>query len=227
MKHRQPRARWGSFVAALTVLLGLVVYAGLRLTEDVGPEDFGAPLEPRPTTTSLAPSGPPARPSAPGAESSSSPSGAVQPSPALLVIPRLGVEAPIDAVGVAADGATEVPQDARRVGWYRFGPAPGAAEGSSVIVGHVDSKSQGLGVLAELRHVGRNDRVEVRGEDGASRVYRITSRETVPKQELADSGVFRRNGPHVLSMITCTGPYHKDRGGYQDNLVVTAVPESS
>ncbi|WP_239481769.1 class F sortase [Streptomyces sp. CS014] len=148
-------------------------------------------------------------------------------SPRSLVIPRLGVEAPVDAVGVASDGEAEVPDDARRVGWYRFGPAPGAAEGSSVIVGHVDSQTQGLGVLAELSDVEQNDRVEVRAADGATRVYRIVSRETVPKDELADSGVFRRDGPPVLTLITCTGPYLKDRGGYQDNLVVTAVPESS
>lgn len=227
MKHRSPRKRWGFLAAALTVLLMLVVFATERLTDDDVPADFGAPLDPRPTMTSRGPSGSSTQPSAPGAEPSSSPSRPVIASPRSLVIPRLGVEAPVDAVGVASDGEAEVPDDARRVGWYRFGPAPGAAEGSSVIVGHVDSQTQGLGVLAELSDVEQNDRVEVRAADGATRVYRIASRETVPKEELADSGVFRRDGPPVLTLITCTGPYLKDRGGYQDNLVVTAVPESS
>lgn len=227
MKHRSPRKRWGFLAAALTVLLMLVVFATERLTDDDGPADFGAPLAPRPTMTSGGPSGSTPQPSAPGAEPSSSPSRPVNASPRSLVIPRLGVEAPVDAVGVAPDGEAEVPDDARRVGWYRFGPAPGAAEGSSVIVGHVDSQTQGLGVLAELSDVEQNDRVEVRAADGTTRVYRIASRETVPKEELADSGVFRRDGPPVLTLITCTGPYLKDRGGYQDNLVVTAVPESS
>ncbi|MCI4042815.1 class F sortase [Streptomyces sp. TRM75563] len=226
MKHRSPRKRWGFLAAALTVLLMFVVIATERLTDD-GPADFGAPLAPRPTTTSGGPSGSTPQPSEPGSEPSLSPSRPVNASPRSLVIPRLGVEAPVDAVGVAPDGEAEVPDDARRVGWYRFGPAPGAAEGSSVIVGHVDSQTQGLGVLAELSDVEQNDRVEVRAADGTTRVYRIASRETVPKEELADSGVFRRDGPPVLTLITCTGPYLKDRGGYQANLVVTAVPESS
>ncbi|MFE6919225.1 class F sortase [Streptomyces rubiginosohelvolus] len=147
--------------------------------------------------------------------------------PRLLAIPRLRVKAPIDPVGVAPDGETEVPEDARRVGWYRFGPVPGSSKGSAVIVGHVDSRTQGLGVLAKLDDVRADDRVDVRGSDGSSTEYRIVSRRTVPKDELADSGVFRRDGEPVLTLITCTGPFLKDRGGYQDNLVITAVPETS
>ena len=52
------------------------------------------------------------------------PDAAVVP-PVGLRIPSLGIDAPVRAVGVDADGEMEVPA-ATDVGWYRFGPAPGA-----------------------------------------------------------------------------------------------------
>ncbi|MFF7275090.1 sortase domain-bontaining protein [Streptomyces griseorubiginosus] len=144
-------------------------------------------------------------------------------APSSLSLPRLGVRAVIEAVGVSADGQAEVPEDPQRVGWYRFSPAPGSAEGSSVVVGHVDSDGRGLGVLVALNDVRRGDRVVVARKDGKRVAYRVASRRTVSKKDLAASGAFRRDGPAVLTLITCTGPYRPDEGGYQNNLVVTAV----
>ena len=36
--------------------------------------------------------------------------------------------------------------------------------------------------------------------------------------------LFARTGPERLWIITCGGEYLPDEGGYQQNLVVTAVP---
>jgi len=219
MKHRSPRDRW-VLAAALLVLSMSAALALTRLDRNAGPADFGELPHPQDVQVGKAP--PVSSSTAPSAGASKS-AGAL---PQLLVIPRLRVKAPIDPVGVAPDGKTEVPEDARRVGWYRFGPAPGSAKGSAVIVGHVDSRTQGLGVLAELDDVRADDRVDVRSAGGVMVGYRIVSRRTIPKSELADSGVFRRDGSSVLTLITCTGRFLKDRGGYQDNLVITAVPEA-
>jgi Sortase domain len=59
--------------------------------------------------------------------------------PTRIVIPAIGVEARVVAVGLRADGAMEVP-DVDLAGWYRPGPRPGE-RGPAVIVGHVDSRS--------------------------------------------------------------------------------------
>ena len=89
------------------------------------------------------------------------------PAPVRLAVPALGVDAPLDAVGVAADGQMEIPEDVDRVGWYRFGPAPGQ-DGSAVLAGHVDDAEQGLGVLATLREVGVGELVEVTDAAGTT-----------------------------------------------------------
>ncbi|MER7575780.1 class F sortase [Streptomyces sp. NPDC126514] len=143
--------------------------------------------------------------------------------PARLSLPRLGVRAPVDPVAVASDGQVVVPKDPRRVGWYKYSPPPGSPQGSTVLVGHVDSDGRGLGVLVALNEVRQGERVIIERADGTRVTYQVTARRTVDKEALPGSGVFHRDGPAVLTLITCAGPYLPDQGGYQNNLVVTAV----
>src|SRR5262249_35811922 len=56
-----------------------------------------------------------------------------------LLIPAIGVDAPIEPVGVLPGGALSVPEKNRwtGVGWYKDGPVPGLP-GSAIIDGHLD-----------------------------------------------------------------------------------------
>ncbi|MER6346554.1 sortase domain-containing protein [Streptomyces sp. NPDC001595] len=227
-----------TLLAALAVaVVGLLVSVAMavgtwsgRPSADV--DDFGTALGSRPTAAqrALERTPEPAATEEAGTTASAAPTvrepSVPEPSvrePSVLELPRLGVRAPVDPVGVAADGQMEVPEDPRRVGWYRFSPRPGEATGSSVIVGHVDSERGDLGVLAGLSEVRQGDEVRIRRSDGSWVDFRVVSRRTVDKETLTGSGVYRRDGSAVLSLITCTGPYLPDKGGYQQNLVVTAV----
>ncbi|MEW1905243.1 sortase [Streptomyces sp. NPDC086147] len=210
-------------VLLCAVFLALVVCEEPRKAADFGTAPAGTASAPAPLVSM--PASPSAQPTSAAADSSAP--GDAGPSripvPQKLSIPRLGLSAPVDPVGVAQDGQTEVPPDPERVGWYRFSPAPGASAGSSVIVGHVDAKGRGLGVLNALNEVRQGDRVVVGRKDGSTVVYEITARRTMGKKALAASEAFRREGRAVLTLITCAGPYLPDAGGYQNNLVVTAV----
>ena len=68
-------------------------------------------------------------------------------SPGRLALPRLGVDAPVQAVGVGPDRLLAVPDDPRTLGWWRGGATPGDAAGSVVVDGHVDSAERGPGAL--------------------------------------------------------------------------------
>ncbi|MEU2507312.1 class F sortase [Streptomyces sp. NPDC007863] len=109
------------------------------------------------------------------------------------------------------------------MGRYRFSPAPGAPAGSSVLVGHVDATGRGRGPLAALADLREGDRVVVGRRDGTTASSRVTARRMIAKDALAASGVFRPEGSPVLTPITCAGRYLRDEGGYQNDLVVTAV----
>jgi LPXTG-site transpeptidase (sortase) family protein len=110
------------------------------------------------------------------------------------------------------------------VGWWDGSAYAGDPFGSTVIAGHVDSATEGIGFFARLLKIKVGDRVTMRA--GAHRQsYRITAVRMIAKQALAsDSRAFKQSGDHRLVLITCTGTFHRDRGGYDTNLVVTGEP---
>lgn len=145
--------------------------------------------------------------------------------PAGLAIPAHGIELPIDAVGVQADGQMEIPPLAERGGWYRFGPAPGQGEGTAVIAAHVDSvASAGLGPFARLQDVVAGDVVEVTLQDGTRRDFAVTTVERVAKSDAPWDEVFVREGAPRLVLVTCGGVFQPAVGRYADNVIVTAEP---
>jgi sortase (surface protein transpeptidase) len=138
-------------------------------------------------------------------------------------VPALGVDASVDAVGIAADAQMELPDDVARVGWYRFGPVPGA-DGSAVLAGHVDDREQGAGALYPLKDAAVGDEVTVTDAAGAATRWRVVSRELITKQQLPLDRLFAREGAPRLTLITCGGPFLPEFRSYRDNVVVVAEP---
>lgn len=144
--------------------------------------------------------------------------------PVRLRVPSLGLDVPLDAVGVRDDGQMEIPEDADRAGWYRFGPVPGADTGSVVIAGHVDDRS-GPGAFLALTQAQEGSEVLVELADGTELRYTVTAREQIAKPELPVADLFDRDGPPLLRLVTCTGEWSSAASSYTDNLVLTAEPE--
>ena len=144
-------------------------------------------------------------------------------APVALAVPALGIEAPVDPVGVRDDGQMAIPDDVDRAGWYRFGPVPGR-EGSAVLAGHVDDREQGLGELAPLREAQVDAQVLVTDAAGGTTRWRVVSREQLDKQALPVDRLFAREGPPRLVLITCGGEFLPEVGGYDSNVVVVAEP---
>ncbi|WP_328988977.1 class F sortase [Kribbella sp. NBC_01245] len=142
--------------------------------------------------------------------------------PAQLVLPG-GATAPVQPASTT-DGLLVVPEDVRAVGWWDGGAQAGDPFGSVVLAGHVDSATEGLGFFVRLLRVRPGERVVLRG-GGRSATYRVSSVKSVPKDALATtSGAFSQTDAHRLVLITCTGAFNRARGGYANNLVVTAIP---
>jgi hypothetical protein len=135
-----------------------------------------------------------------------------------------GRSAPVRPVGLEPTGEVEVPVDVDEVGWYRFGSVPGGAEGSAVLVGHVDAAGQGLGVFAELRRLEPGAPVEVRRADGDVAPYVVLAREQWDKTEAPMTRLFDTTGAHRLVLISCAGAFDPATRSYRDNVAVTAVP---
>ncbi len=200
--------------AALVAVLSLVACGG-------GEDASDRPVASSTTTAAPTTTAPPVTAPAIGTQSGrldALPDTAVVP-PVALRIPALGIDAPVRSVGVEADGEMEVPA-ATDVGWYRFGPAPGAP-GSAVLAAHVDYDGK-RGVFFDLRRLAGGDRVEVTMADGSEQVFEVLDVEQIPKGALRDSGVFARTGAPRLALITCGGSFDADARSYRDNIVVHA-----
>lgn len=145
--------------------------------------------------------------------------------PTSLDVEAIGIaDAPIDAVGVEPDGSMEIPVDVSRIGWYEYGPEPGADAGSSVLTAHVDSRTQGAGVFYDLDDLAEGDTVEVGMSDGTTRDFVVDEIGQIPKVDLPTGDIFRRDGEPRLALITCGGEFDESSRHYRDNLVVFAAP---
>jgi hypothetical protein len=159
----------------------------------------------------------PVRPAAPAAVSAA-------PAPVSLSVAGTPINMPVVPVGVSGGGAMEIPDAFDLAGWYRFGPAPGAAAGTAVIAGHIDTKSDNAPFSA-LKSVAAGTLVQVGREGAPTLNYRVVSVELMAKDRFDGSSVFRRSGPHELKVITCGGKWLDERMDYSDNVIVTAVLE--
>ncbi|GAA2888632.1 class F sortase [Pseudonocardia halophobica] len=178
-----------------------------------------------------APVPPPAGPVVPGSVAAPAwdpgAAGPVTAEPVGLTVDRAGrtlLTAPVLPVGVDASGAMGVPAEVATVGWYRFGPAPGAGAGSAVLAGHVDDREQGPGAFHDLAGLAPGDVVTIRRSAAPPVRYEVRAVRVVDKQALPAGELFARDGPPRLTLVTCGGPFDRGSRSYRDNVVVTAVP---
>jgi len=146
-------------------------------------------------------------------------------APIRIELPALGVDAEVAPVGVDSEGLMEIPQDVDTVGWYRFGPGPGATTGSAVLSGHVDDRDQGYGAFHRLGDLAPGDPVAIELGDGGVLPYRVETVTRVPKPDLPTGEVFDRGGAPRLTLVTCGGPFDYGANGYRENVVVVARPD--
>jgi sortase (surface protein transpeptidase) len=117
----------------------------------------------------------------------------------------------------------DVPDNTRDVAWYRYGPRPGEP-GSAVLAAHVDLAGQGRGVFFSLQSLEPGEVVVVTFDDGSAVRFRVEARVTYAKEELPLEVIFSREGPPVLTLVTCGGRFDRSASRYDSNVVVYAIP---
>jgi len=204
---------------------GLLIAAVVNLRPDRSvPEPFGVTVPTRSTaaaatapvptpagSTTRTGSVPVARPSTPPA------------APVSLSIPTLGVRASVLPV-VNDRGTLGVPDDPAQVGWWSASALAGAATGTVVLDGHVDSAASGPGALFRLSALNLNDPITLSTGTGQLRRYTVTGRRVYVKAGGLPADIFDQHGPARLVLISCGGPFDRTAGSYLDNIVVFAVP---
>jgi hypothetical protein len=144
----------------------------------------------------------------------------VLPSPVRVVIPEIGVNAPVVRLGLNTDGTLQVPTNFSDAGWWSGGPFPGDV-GPAVVVGHVSSRA-GPGVFYRLRDLAMGDRVLIERRDHSLAVFRVTGRIEVPKTDFPTQRVYGAVRGAKLRLITCGGAFNYETGHFFDNIIVFA-----
>lgn len=136
-----------------------------------------------------------------------------------VIIPVLGVNAPVIDLGLNPDGTLEVPTNYQVTGWYSLGPKPGQV-GPVVIVGHIDSRN-GPAVFYRLDELEPGDKVKV--DLGKTTVtFVIESIGQYPKDDFPTDKVYGPVTYPALRLVTCGGVFNRTTGHYADNVVVFA-----
>lgn len=140
-------------------------------------------------------------------------------SPVRLVVPKLGIDAHVQHVGVNASGNMAAPNNFTDVGWYKHGTVPGFL-GSAVITGHVDNALGLPGVFKNLDALQIGDEIVVESESGASQRFRVVEIQRYPYTLVPRKILFSRNDLPRLNLITCGGRWIAGERSYDERLVV-------
>lgn len=142
-------------------------------------------------------------------------------TPLRLRIPAIDLETEFsDALGLTPEAELEVPESYTSVGWYKYGPTPGAV-GPAVVVGHVDS-FEGPAVFFSLGALEPGDEIFVDRVDGTTARFVVTALERPAQSAFPTESVYGDIDHAGLRLITCTGTYVRGVNRYTHNLIVYA-----
>jgi LPXTG-site transpeptidase (sortase) family protein len=147
--------------------------------------------------------------------------------PKRLSIPEIAVNAPFTGLSIGASGQLDPPPagETNLVGWFRDGASPGE-RGSSIVVGHVDTKT-GPAVFSRLRTLKPGNMVHIARKDGSVASFKVDSVRTFSKADFPNDRVYSDTPSPQLRLITCGGAYNRSAREYEDNVVVFAHLDSA
>lgn len=140
-------------------------------------------------------------------------------NPARLLIPVIGVDASIIAVGKDAQGRMAVPDQVERVAWYRLGPRPGE-QGNAVLSGHLDNYLQEPAVFWRLHELEVGDEVIVIDEADRRYTFEVVGKERYQYDGAPLERIFGFTIRQALNLITCEGIWDEQSENYDQRLVL-------
>jgi LPXTG-site transpeptidase (sortase) family protein len=148
------------------------------------------------------------------------PASAVRVAPIGLKIPMLGVDAAVLPVGLADDGAMDIPPDPDTVAWWSLGYGTGEP-GNVVLAAHVDWGGQPR-VFGLLDRLTEGSSVVVVDELAREFWYEVSWVRVVAAEGAAMDEIFGGSDHHELTLITCGGVFDRARHEYPDRVIVRA-----
>lgn len=139
--------------------------------------------------------------------------------PMTLRIPKLGVVAPIEQVGLTTSGRMDVPKTVGGTGWYAYGPKPGEI-GNAVIDGHFDTPTGAPSVFYYIGNLQPGNTIQVITAGNQTLTFTVTKVTSFPDNGFPIQEVFGRSNSKKLNLITCSGTWDRAAHNYSNRTVV-------
>jgi sortase (surface protein transpeptidase) len=162
-------------------------------------------------------------PTTSGDASASATAGSGQPAVTIsrLVVPIIGVDAPVEVKGLDARNAMQTPDEPFDVAWYDFSALPGSV-GNAVFAGHVDHRDTGPAIFWDLGTLTTGDVIAVYLADGRRIEYQVTAVATFDTYDAPVHDIIGPTTTPAITLITCAGTYDAGVQQYDQRLVVRA-----
>ncbi|HBM45990.1 MAG: Peptidase C60 sortase A and B [Parcubacteria group bacterium GW2011_GWF2_38_76] len=139
--------------------------------------------------------------------------------PISLKIPKIGVDAIVEQVGITSQGEIGVPKGPTSVAWFELGPHPGE-NGSAIITGHYGWKDGIVAVFDNLYKLQKGDKIYVEDDKGETFVFVVRESKRYDPKADAPAVFASDDSDSHLNLITCEGIWNKDQKSYSKRLVV-------
>jgi hypothetical protein len=153
-----------------------------------------------------------------------------------LIIPSIGVDAPLTYRSVGLDGVMPNPEGPDDIAYYDFSAWPGkggsGGNGRVLLAGHVDSGREACkngtvpppcqAVLWDLNTLTVGTEIQVVFSDVTYK-YQVTANEPVDAATGPWEQIVSSTATPSLAIITCGGDFNRETGEYDKRQVVTAT----
>jgi sortase (surface protein transpeptidase) len=139
--------------------------------------------------------------------------------PVRLEIPAIGVDAAVENVGRLPNEQIDVPKLPGNVAWFHESALPGQTGKTSVVVGHLDSRT-GPAVFWDLRKLVPGDELTVTYNNGARYVFTVEDKERYATDNLPRDKLLGKTPRRMLNLITCDGAWDRGVASYSQRLAV-------
>lgn len=140
--------------------------------------------------------------------------------PIKIIIPKIGVDAKVQKVGITLKGNMSAPHNFTDVGWYKYGTVPGNL-GSAVMDGHVDNGFNLDGVFKHLKDLKVGDNIFVDMQNGTQLHFVVEDVQSYYYKDTPMDEILNKNdGAAHLNLITCDGTWLPEAKTNDRRLVV-------
>ena len=153
---------------------------------------------------------------------------AIVPMPAAIHIPDIDAQSNLVLTGLDDNGALEVPpvDQPLQASWWDGSPRPGEP-GPAVILGHVDGtcpdgRKGCPGIFKRLGELDEGYLIDISRVDNTSATFIVYKVAEYDKDSFPTREVYGNTEGPELRLVTCSGPFDRRAGHYENNTVVFA-----